>query len=273
MPQDIDLDLQTLWFAKSPLAIPPAFKNGTRKCTTTWSSSWQQDYMKTENSLIVVVRWLDDLSATKVRITWIEADPRGTVEAQQQHYPSPAPISEEDLHENRELYGERIARYCERRVGTQVGNGDCWVLAQRALQHVAADCSNQNEEPVLVSQGDVHGYCILTYCTPSPGSSKGLLQLAGVARGDIIHIKSAHFKHVDFDASTGLRSERNIRLPAHTAIIVEVDGDVLKVLEQNTQFGRRVCEEDYVLKDMLRGEMRIYRAVGERWCPPIDPVW
>ncbi|KAI9774749.1 MAG: hypothetical protein M1835_005988 [Candelina submexicana] len=273
MSRDIDLDLQSLWFARSPPALPSAIKDSTRGCTTTWSHAWQEDYSKTEKTLVAVVRWLDDLSATKIQIIWIDSDPEGTVEARQQHYPPPAPMGEEQLEHARECYGERIARYCERRVGTQVGNGDCWVLAQRALQHVAADCSNRNEEPVMVSQRDIHGYCILTHCAPSPGSSKGMLKLAGVARGDIIQIKSAQFKHVDFDASTGLRSERNIRLAAHTAVIYEVDGDVLRVLEQNTQFGRRVGEEDYVLKDMLRGELKIFRAVGEQWCPPIDPVW
>ncbi len=272
MPQVIDLGLQTLWFTKSPPAFPSAINGGTRECTTSWSHPWQQDYMKTQESLVIVVRWLDDLSTTKFRITWTEPDPKGTVEAQQQHCPPPAPLSEEQLERTRQRYGERIARYCERRVGTQVGNGDCWTLAHRALQHVAADSSNRNEEPVMVSQRNIHGYCIFTHCAPSPGSNKGLLQLAEVARGDITQIKSAHFKHVDYDASTGLRSEKHIRLEAHTAIIVEVDGDILKVLEQNTQFGKRIGEEDYALDDIIRGELRVYRAVGEQWCPPVNLV-
>ena len=67
--------------------------------------------------------------------------------------------------------------------------------------------------------------------------------------------------------------EMNVRLAHHTAVITGVEGDVIKVVEQNGAVPLTVSEDTYYPTEMIRGRVSIYRVVGEKWLPPLDGNW
>ncbi|MCJ1434371.1 hypothetical protein MMC27_003739 [Xylographa pallens] len=282
MPQDFDLDLPSLWFTNSPPTFPvPSMK---AKGPTTFALSLRQEFNSSGTIyrvLVACVRWLDDLSTTKVKITWKDSDPLHTARAQQKHFPPPVSLSPEELDKAHRAYGSNIAAWAKSSLGHTVGDGECWTLAQQALLDLAQTYRAHGQEAPLVSQGLSHGYCILALSASSPGDTAGLLQLADVRRGDILQIKNAHFKTVEATPPVrkgggkwqmGLQ-ERTVRVPQHTAVVVGVEGEVMRVVEQNGAVPLAVSEGRYDLRDMVMGEMSIYRAVGEGWCPPLDTSW
>lgn len=153
-------------------------------------------------------------------------------------------------------------------MGQQVGNGECWTLANEALKAVAAECVARREEPCMPSQGVIHGGLIYSNLPPKPVDPPGGVEAAGVARGDIVQLLSAHFKSKD-----GLRQSW-AGMPDHTAVVIGVErGGILNVLEQNTGGVKKVGKGRYDFSEMVKGEVRIFRAVGDSWLGPLDPTW
>ncbi|KAL8750910.1 MAG: hypothetical protein Q9199_006768 [Rusavskia elegans] len=273
--QDFDLALSTQWFLKEPPAFPLPSMKALGPCTSTYNWTWEQDFNDTTKTLICAVLWTDTKAVTKVRVTWKRSNPMGTVKAEQKHYPTPPPLSEENLERAYKLYGENIAVWAESAVGTRVGDGECWTLIQNALVDLAESYRQYGKEPPLLSQGRTHGHPILTLTAPSVGSNSGLLQLADVRRGDILELKSAHFQIITEEAPKKVpgqwgkwqkgAGEKNVRLSHHTAIVVGVEGDAVKVVEQNGSVQGGVGEERYDLGDggMKRGEVEVFRVIGE----------
>jgi hypothetical protein len=104
--------------------------------------------------------------------------------------------------------------------------------------------------------------------TSSYPEPKGGVREAGVARGDIVQLLSAHFKSKDG------RSEKWAGAPDHTAVVVFVEpNEVVRVVEQNIAGVKKVREGSYDMSEMVKGEVRIFRAVGERWVGKLDPTW
>ncbi|MCJ1271396.1 hypothetical protein MMC22_011296 [Lobaria immixta] len=285
MPQDFDLNLNSLWYSKTPPAFPVSSMKAKGPCTSTYSWSWEQDFSGTRKILICAVRWTDTLATTKVRVTWKDSDPRGTVETQQMHIPPPAPLSENDLIAAHETYGQNIATWAEAVVGTTVGDGQCWTLIYQALLDLADTYRQYGKEAPRISQGRNHGHCILTLAAPTPGSNTGLLQLADVRPGDILEMRSAHFRIIEEAPAVpdvtqqewgGWRKgprEKNIRLAHHTAIVARLDGDVANVVEQNGSIPMGVGLASYHLEQMVRGEIEIFRVIGESWCGNLEATW
>jgi hypothetical protein len=167
-------------------------------------------------------------------------------------------------------YSDAIASWSESKMGEQVGDGECWTLANEALKAVAAKASSQGREPCMSSQSYVHGSLIYSYmpATSSYPEPKGGVREAGVARGDIVQLLSAHFKSKDG------RSEKWAGAPDHTAVVVFVEpNEVVRVVEQNIAGVKKVREGSYDMSEMVKGEVRIFRAVGERWVGKLDPTW
>lgn len=122
----------------------------------------------------------------------------------------------------------------------------------------------------MTSQSLVHGYLIYSYLpavSPYPEPKGGVME-AGVARGDVIQFLTAHFK-----AKNGVR-ESFAGAPDHTAVIDRVEANgVLMVLEQNTGGVKLVREGRYDMSELVKGEVRIFRAVGESWAGKLDAMW
>jgi hypothetical protein len=152
-------------------------------------------------------------------------------------------------------------------MGSQVGNGECWTLAHDALVAVAEKCSFRGQDPCMASQGLIHGYLIYSYIpSPSKPEPQGKVRDAGVARGDIIQLLKAHFKYAGGEAWAGD--------PDHTAVITGVEPNgVVRVVQQNVAGKKRVESGKYDMSQMVSGEVRIFRAVGENWIGKLDPKW
>jgi len=165
-------------------------------------------------------------------------------------------------------YGNALASWCESRMGTKVGNGECWTLANDGLKAVATTCRENAQEPCMSSQSLVHGSLIYMFApaiTPQP-SPRGGVREADVARGDIIQFLTAHFKKGGREAFAGM--------PDHTSIVTHVEPTGgLKVVEQNSGDVKVVKTGFYDMADLVAGEVRIFRPVGKSWAGDLDPTW
>jgi hypothetical protein len=153
-------------------------------------------------------------------------------------------------------------------MGQQVGNGECWTLANEGLKAVAKDFQRRGQQPCMSSQGVVHGSVIFSFIPPKPCEPRGGVEAARVARGDIVQFLSAHFK-----AKNG-RSESWAGAPDHTAVITGVEsGGAVRVVESNVGGVKTVREGRYDFSELVSGEVRIFRAVSSNWVVPLDPTW
>lgn len=155
-------------------------------------------------------------------------------------------------------------------MGRQVGDGECWTLANEALKAIGSRASSKGREPCMSSQSYVHGSLIYSYIpatSPYP-EPRGGVHEAGVARGDIVQLLSAHFKSKDG------RSEKWAGAPDHTAVVTGVQPNgVVNVVEQNVGGVKKVRDGSYDMSELVRGEVRIFRAVGESWIGKLTPEW
>lgn len=283
MSQDFDLDLGSLWYTKLPPVFPVPSMRAKGPHTSTYAYCWEEDFSGLKKVLVASVRWTADLSTTKVHVTWKDSDPIHTVSARQKHLPPPAPLSADDLSRAHDTYGRNIATWSEGSLDQTVGDGECWSLVQHALQDLARTYRHHGQEPPLISQGRSHGYPLLSLRASSPGSTAGLLQLADVRRGDILELTGAHFRTVEAKAPAVRTTEwgtwqkgpgeKNVRMAHHTAVVAGVEGDVVRVIEQNGGVPMAVSAGKYDLREMQAGEMAVFRVVGERWCRPLDANW
>lgn len=62
--------------------------------------------------------------------------------------------------------------------------------------------------------------------------------------------------------------------PDHTAVVTGVEGDGrLRVVQSNVSGSKNVAEGKYDVSELVNGEIRIFRAVGEGWIGKLDPTW
>lgn len=178
--------------------------------------------------------------------------------------------------------------WAEESLHTRVGDGECWTFTHAALSDIAATFRAVGQPPPLLSQGRTHGVCILALT--APGDHRGLLQLADVRRGDIVELSGAHFciREAPGDARRPVfrkgrmvsevikgGGERNVRMGKHTAVVVGVQGERVRVVEQNGRVQGGVGGECYDLETMRAGEMSFWRVVGEGegGMKPLEAVW
>lgn len=117
----------------------------------------------------------------------------------------------------------RILNWVSRKIGHQVGNGECWTLAETALRESGARTSN-----------DIMGADNLTASADYRwGELVG--ELSQLAEGDIIQFRNYV---VTVDNGTSWWQESR---PHHTAIVASVGANgVVEVLECNVKGSRRV---------------------------------
>lgn len=284
MPKDLDLQLDKLWFAGSPQRyLPPAL---ARAGDVPYSGHivQTQGRRKTSRIMTTAILWTRNAAVNKFRLTWDAADPRRSVRAEQKYLSAPRP-SPARLARAQHRYGRLITRWCQKRKGTRVGDGECWTLAYEALKAVADQCRSRGEKPVMASQGHLHGACIFSRSMVPSAAGTGSnnnnnsLQAAGVAEGDIMALTGARFqrRHRHGPTAQGEPGPAGgggvvstcMMGPEHTAIITAVHGNnVLEVLEQNVPpLGKKVQSGTYRVDELVQGEMRIYRPMPEGWIP------
>lgn len=122
----------------------------------------------------------------------------------------------------------------------------------------------------MSSQSYVHGALIYSFIpngSASPEALGGILE-TGVARGDIVQILRAVFTSRD-GRRTAYAGD-----PDHTAVVTSVEPNgVLRVVESNAGGSKNVRQGSYDMSELVKGEVRIFRAVGESWLGKLDPTW
>ena len=262
VPTDLDLDLKSEWYAKSPpIWPPPHLKYSKQFRFNGYSTSWvSYDGHRHTNFTGVIVH--SNLAKSKIHITYDGAEPRLTAKAEQVHYPPPKPLNSQELEACRRIYNEKISKWCEKQKGTQVGNGECWTLANDALKAVAEDCKKHGKEECMACIGFVHGSLLYQ----QKFGHEPHIGEAGIARGDVVQFYEAMFE--------GPHGWKSAGSPDHTAVVVDVEGDgALMVLEQNNGADRIVREGHYNLQELSGGEVRVFRPVGTSWMGDLSPNW
>jgi hypothetical protein len=153
-------------------------------------------------------------------------------------------------------------------MSTQVGNGECWTLANNGLAAIASDCVARGQEPCMTSQSYVHGALIYEKIGSKHPEPSGGVLTAGVARGDILQFWKARLEARDGS------SWKSAGAPDHTAVITRVEENgVLTTVEQNIGNLKIVKKGSYDVDELVEGEVRIFRAVGVEWVGQLKPTW
>jgi hypothetical protein len=261
LPCDLDLSLDTPWFTTTPLRLPQSIDRNPNKafrCSTSWTRTPSG---RVRHTMIISLLWTENMSSSKIRLTWDASAPTSTVKAEQLHFPPPEGLSAQLLGQMT-LRGPEIVQFCEERMGTQVGNGECWTLAFEALS---------NTPGMMPSQQTVHGACIFSHFPPQvPQETHGV----EIHPGDILQFSKAHW-------DLGGGSWKAAGDPDHTAVVAAAERDRggwrIRVLEQNVGGVKTVQYGEYCIGDgsgMGRGSVRVFRPIEERpgWgCP--EPEW
>jgi hypothetical protein len=127
---------------------------------------------------------------------------------------------------------DAVLAYAVAALGTQVGDGGCWALADEALKAAGADTS-----------GDF-AYVF--------GSA---VDLYAVIPGDVLQFEGVHFEGPD--PATGGTYWQDF--PHHTAIVYSVNGSQITLLNQNVNGDTTVQFTTINLNDLQYGTISAYR--------------
>ncbi|WEW54624.1 hypothetical protein PRK78_000044 [Emydomyces testavorans] len=278
--ENIPLALSTNWFLTSPPTFPyPGLRAHAPIATATYTWEYIERIDPDPNgaihpgtlsqdwTFIGAVQWELDMSISKIRVRWNSANVSGTVRADIKHIAGSAPAPSKDLTPEQlrcasEWYAPHILSFARSHLGTSVADGECWSFACAALKFTRSAALREGHEPPMPSMGRVHGQCILDWSVCSLVPAVGILQAAEVRPGDIIELSDAHFRHQQVLLGGLARGEENVRLSAHTAIVESVNGEKIGVIEQNARVKKLVVEGEYNLADMVKGTVKVFRAVG-----------
>jgi hypothetical protein len=102
-PYDLDLSLQTQWYARSPVILPPSIVGNTGKSTYASNSGWTSSGPRKTHTYSAVVQHSKDLSRHKIHLIWDASNPCLTVKAQQKYISPPRALTPNEL----EIYKRR----------------------------------------------------------------------------------------------------------------------------------------------------------------------
>jgi hypothetical protein len=129
---------------------------------------------------------------------------------------------------------QRVVRFARAHLGRQVGDGECWTLADQALRFAGARRPGRR------------GYGTYVFGRRIPAT--------GLLPGDILQMERVRFEH---RGAGGRRSWQEFG--HHTAIVVQVRGTELTILHQNFNGSRAVQRTTIDLDDRVRGSVVFYR--------------
>jgi hypothetical protein len=127
----------------------------------------------------------------------------------------------------------KVLAYANKHLGKQVGDGECWALANLALKSAGA------------RQPGVGGY--------GPYVFGRKVALKDVVPGDVLQFEKVKFEHEDG------KSYYSQTLPHHTAIVAEVRGKKLTLIHQNENNVKKVTRLTVNLEHRKGGTIRAYR--------------
>ncbi|TNE52669.1 MAG: hypothetical protein EP338_14345 [Bacteroidetes bacterium] len=127
---------------------------------------------------------------------------------------------------------QQVLKYVDQQIGKKVGRGECWDLAQEALDGISAKWDGNLKFGRLINP-----------------------KREAILPGDIIQFEKVRVKFQDgnFEITENYQH--------HTAIVYEVEGKTqLQIAQQNTSYsGKKVAVSPLDLKNIDRGKIFIYR--------------
>jgi hypothetical protein len=151
------------------------------------------------------------------------------------------------------VLGNAVAQFAETNLASQVGNGECWTLAERALTSAGARTSTEIMGNIGPDDNYVWGEAI---------------GMANLEVGDIIQFRNYTYR---FNGSDGAWNQQS--RPHHTAIVAAViSSGVVDVFECNVGGSRNVQRNRIYLQTgalsggsvTVSGQMWYYRPQARR---------
>jgi len=133
----------------------------------------------------------------------------------------------------------RVANFGVQHLSEKIGNGQCWTLAEKALESAGAQPAS----------GYVFGKLLPQNETWLPG--------------DIIQFKNCQF--VDIEPKR--RSSITVGTPNHTAIIYAISNGLVTVLQQNVNGDKHVQTGVLNFSQMVSGGLQVYRPIPSNGRP------
>lgn len=235
-----DLELASLWFTAplNSIQLPADLKG--------YNHTFSMSYSGDNHTLKIALRMPENLSIVKFKLTWNSQNPLGTINVERTDTPPPRDLNSQELLDAHNTFGDGVASWAESKTSQMVGNGECWTLAQQAIDQSSGGYA-------LSPQGLTHGYLI--YQVTPQGV---LVSKDEIKRGDVIQYYQAKFQH-----SNGSTSFAG--MPDHTAVVTNVNGSEIEYLNQNTGGVKRVQPGKQIFSDLVSGDVKIFRVVWKEW--------
>ncbi|KAF5096644.1 hypothetical protein D0Z00_002702 [Geotrichum galactomycetum] len=258
--KEFDLQLQTLWFAQPTIQLPPTLAGLNYTYSTVTSSA--------ECALTLAVRISEDLSIVKYRISW-PGNVSGpalaaAVKQERKELPPPPTLTQSQLIQAYEQFGNGVAKFGESVIGQQVGDGECWTLAKEAI--------DQSSHGYAMSPaGYTHG--ALVYHAVG-GATAPLAYNDSIRRGDILQFTSGKFETRD-PATGAIRATSQVGSPNHTSIVTNVSANnrIVDIVHQNVGGSRKVQPGQHNLDEFVAGQVKIFRPVWKEWAGELDTTF
>jgi hypothetical protein len=152
---------------------------------------------------------------------------------------------------------EKVLAFARSKVGEQLGNGECWTLANDAILSAGGRSSPAYRD--FPDRGD-HVWGDLVYAVTAKDGKLTDDTTAGkkMAPGDIVQFRDARFEGPRPGGGT-----YSMTAPHHTAVVAAVgaDGKTLGILHQNWSGKKTVAEATTALRDLKGGWVRVYRPL------------
>ena len=125
---------------------------------------------------------------------------------------------------------EEVLKFARASTGKQVGNGECWTLADQALAAAKGKRPGRN------------GYGTYVF-------GRELKADEAILPGDIVQLMQAKF----------VAKNSQFEMPQHTAVVTQVDGSKIEILHQNFNNSRQVAEFSFDKTELTKGKVTFYR--------------
>lgn len=253
-PPNHNLELTTGWFANvsGPLVLPKDLQGLNYTSSYSMSSQFSNGTNTMFHTRNISVR-CKDLSIVRYKISWKNDDINDAISNIEQFIPSPLySITNQELINSSNQFGNHVASWCEHNMGRTVGRGECWDLAHDAL---AKGCGKH----AFVSNYTIHGFPILQI-EGVDGTIKPLgKQYDEIRRGDILQYETCTF----YNEVTRVTSTAGA--PDHTSVVLGKEGDKILIAEQNVNGVKKVVNGEVIVRNLKKGKLFCYRPMPAMW--------
>lgn len=143
---------------------------------------------------------------------------------------------------------EKVVAFVKSQLGKQVGDGECWALANEAVKSAGAKSSFHFKD--APNRGD-YVWGDLAFGLDAKGETGALKD---VKPGDVVQFRDAKFSGKQGNGTYTMTASH------HTAIVLKADTAArrITVLHQNWNGKRTVAEATLVLGDLKAGWIKVY---------------